>query len=164
MKQVYDITKIPNYKLYFLRKNNFQKHTYNKPLTSDCGVIIVTENNQMPETFDVCIFPTNSTSEKMIYLNKLSFHIDPMLFSLLFPGGDLGWSTGFKQRPENNAEALSILQHYSYRMAYRPSHPLFNPILYSGRLTQGFFIHAMLMIDNNRMNFFRHNQQKLRME
>ena len=38
LKQVYNYYDLPNYKLYFLRKSNFQKHTYNKPLTSDCGV------------------------------------------------------------------------------------------------------------------------------
>ena len=49
-------------------------------------------------------------------------------------------------------------------MAYRPDHISFNPILYSGRLTQQFFIHALLMVDNNRMNFFRNNQKHLRVE
>lgn len=100
LKQIYDINNLPNYKLYFLRKSGLQKHTYNKPLTSDCGVIIVSKHNSIPENFDVCVYPKSSENNKqIIYLSKLSFHIDPMLFPILFPGGNLGCSTGFDKKP-----------------------------------------------------------------
>ena len=39
--QISNIQNLPNYILYFIRKNDKQKHRYNKPLTSECGAIIV---------------------------------------------------------------------------------------------------------------------------
>lgn len=37
-------------------------------------------------------------------------------------------------------------------------------MLFGGRLTQQFFIHALVMVESNRMNFFRNNQKQLRIE
>ena len=38
----------------------------------------------------------NKITKKLViiitYLNKFSYHVDPMVFALLFPLGDLGWS------------------------------------------------------------------------
>ena len=36
---------------------------------------------------------------QLTYLNKLSHHVDPMVFPLLFPLGDLRWSTGYNKHP-----------------------------------------------------------------
>ena len=36
------------------------------------------------------------------YLNKLSHHVDPMVFPLLFPLGDLAWSIGYTKHPNLN--------------------------------------------------------------
>ena len=103
-----------------------------------------------------------------------------MVFPLLFPSGDLGWSIRYKKHPrfnrhiddikENNDSlqsknhSLSILQFYSYRLAFKPNQEQFNPLLYAGKLTQQFFIHALVMVENNRMNFFRNNQKQSRIE
>ena len=72
------------------------------------------------------------------YLSKLSFHVDPMTFPIIFPSGDLWWSPLFKQYT-NIDKKLSPLQFYSYRLAYR-SNNKFDPILFCGRLTQRYVI------------------------
>ena len=110
------------------------------------------------------MYPKNipNNEKKHTYINKLSHHIDPMVFPLLFPLGDLGWSIGYTKKP-NEKEKLTILQYYSYRLAYRPNDK-FSPLLYSGRLTQQYFLHAYVMMESNRMNFFRNNQKILRVE
>lgn len=41
---------------------------------------------------------------------------------------------------------------------------LTSPILFSGRLTQQYFLQAYIMVENNRMNYFRQNQKQLRIE
>ena len=115
-----------------------------------------------------------------------------MVFPLLFPLGDLGWSTGYNKHPnekkkcfneknkylneknkcpdkknkcpnkkkkhDNEKRCLTILQYYLYRLSYRSKN--FSPILFGGRLTQQYFLHAYVMIESNRMNYFRNHQDK----
>ena len=99
--QLFNIQILPNYILYFIRKNDKQKYRYNKPLTSECGAIIVS-NTGMPTTYDMCsVYPKNTSDNggTHTYLNKLSHHVDPIVFSLFFPLGDLGWSIGYTKSP-----------------------------------------------------------------
>ena len=85
-----------------------------------------------------------------------------MTFPIMFPSGDLRWSPLFKQYT-NTDKNLSPLQFYSYRLAYRPNNT-FNPILFCGRLTQQYVIQAYIIIESNRLNFYRYNQKKIRIE
>lgn len=87
--------------------------------------------------------------------------MDPLIFPLLFPGGDLGWSPLRKQ--VDNEQRASALQFYSYRLAYRQLKK-FNPLLYRGRLTQQYIIHAYIVIESTRLDYFRFHQNKLRIE
>ena len=88
--------------MYFIRKNDNQQHRYNAPLTSECGAIIVSQD-QIPENYDICIYPKHvSNNHEITYLNKLSHHVDPMVFPLLFPSGDLGWSIGYLKKTKFN--------------------------------------------------------------
>ena len=161
------VQNLPNYKLYFIQKNNDQKHCYNKPLTSECGAIIVSKSG-ITENYDICIYP-KSTDNDIIpthtYLNKLSHHVDPMVFSLMYPSGDLGWSIGYTKNPKVECkEKLTILKYYLHRLAYRPNVYNFSPLLFGGRLTPQLFLHAYIMIESNRMNYFRNKQDNLRVE
>jgi hypothetical protein len=94
-------------------------------------------------------------------LNKISQHIDPLCFPLFFPNGDLGWSDKFPKNP-NSKDYLTVLQYYEYRLSYRPNEIIFNPLLYGGRLTQQFFINAYMIIETNRLNWLRYDQDALR--
>lgn len=98
LHQLANIKNIPDYRLYFLRKNDKQQHRYNKPLTSECGAIIISKS-VIPEDYDLCVYPKHDLNcqQEFTYLNKLSHHVDPMVFPLMFPSGDLGWSTNYKK-------------------------------------------------------------------
>ena len=58
-------------------------------------------SSTIPDDYDLYIYPKhNSNCEtKKVYMNKLSHHVDPMVFPILFPFGDLGWSIGYKKKP-----------------------------------------------------------------
>ena len=100
-KNLYELTKnqkLDNYKLFFLRKTGKERHVYNKPNTAECGAIIIRKNNAAP--FDLCVYPKNIKKGDKQYttINKLTHHIDPLVFTLLFPHGDLSWSIGYKKK------------------------------------------------------------------
>lgn len=98
-----------------------------------------------------------------IFLPKLSTHIDPMAFPLLSPCGDLGWTPCIMQSSEGATKQISVLEYYAFRVMYR-NIDQFNPIYYGGRLHQQYLIYAYIRIENQRLNYFLHNQNKLRIE
>ena len=117
----------------------------------------------MVSEVEYCVYPKNSdVKEKTTFIKFISHHLDPMVFPILFPAGDLGWSTGYTKN-EKTKENLSTLQYYSYRLAFTPNSELI-PFLYAGRLTQQYLIHAYIVVESNRMNYFRQNQNCLRRE
>ena len=100
LHQLSNSQNLPNYKLYFVRKADKQQHRYNKPLIAECGAIIVSKSG-IPDDYDLCIYPKQNLNHetKKVYLNKLSQLVDPMVFPLLFPSDDLGWSIGYDKKP-----------------------------------------------------------------
>ncbi|XKL63435.1 hypothetical protein PGB90_005799 [Kerria lacca] len=64
---------------------------------------------------------------------------------------------------EGVMKQISVLQYYSYRLMYR-NVDKFNPIYYGGRLHQQYVIHAYIRVENQRLNYILHNQNKLRIE
>lgn len=48
---------------------------------------------------DFCVQPSNSRSVKRVH--PLSRHIDPMVFPIIFPFGESGWTCGLKQKCGN---------------------------------------------------------------
>ena len=147
-----------------MKKTGKEKHVY-KPLTAECGAIIVSDCG-VPTNFDICVYPKELPNDvpTHTYLNKLCHFVDPMVFPIMFPSGDLGRSTNYKKHSENENDKLTLLQYYLYRLSYRAFIDNFNPLLYAGRLTQQFFIHSYVMIESNRMNVLRNNQTTLRIE
>uniref|UniRef100_A0A0K0EGY7 Helitron_like_N domain-containing protein n=1 Tax=Strongyloides stercoralis TaxID=6248 RepID=A0A0K0EGY7_STRER len=135
------------------------KRVYNKPVTCECAAIIVSKDGVVPD-FDLCVYPI--ANEKSTLLPKLSAHIDPMVFPLLFPNGDLGWTCLIMQEAKKTKQ-ISAFHYYSYRLMYRNIEH-FNPIYYEGKLHQQYVIHAYVRIENQRLNYFLHNQNKLRIE
>lgn len=164
-KTLYNLTKnveVDNYKLIFERKRGNKNKLYEKPLTAECALILATNDGNVPKNIDLCVYPKQIPIGKndIEVLNLLSQHIDPMIFPLLFPKGDLGWTVNNNFEDSNN---ITPNQYYSYRLAYRP-YLGFDQILMSGRLSQQYVIHAFLRVEYNRLNFLRHNQDQLRIE
>ena len=145
--------KLSEYCLYFTRNINLNKNRYSAPSTAECAALIVSKDGS----------PKMQDREKsQSYLSKLLFHVDPMTFPIMFPSEDLGWSPLFKQ-DTNTDQNLSPLKVYSSCLIYRPNNK-FDPIFFCGRLTQQYVIQAYIIIESNRLNFYRYNQKKLRIE
>lgn len=86
-------------------------------------------------------------------LPKQSTHIDPMSFPLLFPSGDLGWTSNIFWTGNIETKQISILQYYAYRLMYRDIDQ-FDPIYYGDRLHQHYVIHAYIHIENQCLNYY----------
>lgn len=156
-RHLYELSKdknLPEYNLFFVKNVKLNEKTYNEPRTAECAALIVSRNGDIPQQFDFCIYPRTVPTDKkpVTFLNKLSLHLDPLTFPIMFPLGDLGWNFEFKQNFYCK-KILSPLQYYSCRLAYRLKGE-FSPVLYCGRLTQQYVIQADLIISlfNNNNN------------
>lgn len=86
-------------RLMFTRNVRDDKNTYNAPQTSnDVALVFSTdrEGNMENANLDFCVQPSNSRSVKRVH--PLSRHIDPMVFPIIFPFGESGWTSGLTCR------------------------------------------------------------------
>ncbi|XP_071040054.1 uncharacterized protein [Parasteatoda tepidariorum] len=134
------------------------KRRYNKPTSSELAAIIVSKDGVVP-VCDLTVYPKQEIRETSI-INQRSQHADPMVFPLLFPKGDLGWTY---QMPSQKGKQISPIQYYGHRLALRPNGP-FNPLLHAGKLSQQYVINCYLLVESQRLDFIRNNQGTLRTE
>nr|XP_042911674.1 uncharacterized protein LOC122272279 [Parasteatoda tepidariorum] len=122
------------------------KRRYNKPTSSELAAIIVSKDGVVP-VCDLTVYPKQEIRETSI-INQRSQHADPMVFPLLFPKGDLGWTY---QMPSQKGKQISPIQYYGHRLALRPNGP-FNPLLHAGKLSQQYVINCYLLVETLKCN------------
>jgi hypothetical protein len=101
----------------------------------------------------VCIMTRDDTIRKISNLNA-SYH--PLHYPLLFPHGEVGWCP--KDRLENK---VSNLAHTRFRMHERPERESTH-LLQAGALTQEYVVDSWAQIEDQELDWYRHNQDKLR--
>ena len=88
-----------------------------------------------------------------------------MSYPLLFPKGDLGFKLKMQHvgdRKTKSRNEITFKEFYNYRLSLRNNE--FNPLFFSGPLTQQYMIDAYCKIEANRLNYLRHNQASLRVD
>ncbi|XP_076918476.1 uncharacterized protein LOC143578911 [Bidens hawaiensis] len=97
-------------------------------------------------------------------INKQHPSYMSLQYPLLFPYGDSGWSPNLSLRvPEGNWERrLTINMYYSYVLHDRSN--VYTLPLRGGRLTQQCIVDAYVCIEENRLDYIRHNQRIFRTE
>ncbi|RWS22012.1 uncharacterized protein B4U80_01223, partial [Leptotrombidium deliense] len=157
LNDVFKENKDESVSLNFVSYCNDDQRRYNVPTSNAIAAIIATRDGSIPDAVDVKVFPKNKNAYD--FLSNLSQHSDPMLFPLLFPNGDNGWSYQMKT---TNGKNVSPLQYYSFRLT--PRNGQFNQVLCSGRLTQQYIINCYLTIESQRLKYLRYNQDQIRSE
>lgn len=78
------------WELRLIRTSRDDKRRYNLPITNnECMYLIESADGDVPN-IDLAVHPRGQSGCKR--LHHLSRHIDPMVFPILFPCGDSGWS------------------------------------------------------------------------
>ena len=83
---------IPDVSLCFIRDNKDDARRYNAPIVSQIAAVFTTDNGLPQDQREFVVFP-HAEQQKLIQLNDLSKHIDPMSYPLLFFFGEPGWTT-----------------------------------------------------------------------
>jgi hypothetical protein len=132
---------------------------YNNPRTNEVAIVFQNVDGEPPFERDLRIY--SKSEHKTKHLSILDPNCDPMVYPILFPHSELGWSEDMKPTKESSRNRITMLQFYSYRLAIRKE---FNPILNAAKLTQQYIVDAYVKIEGNRLNYIRMNQKSLRVE
>ncbi|KAG5863312.1 hypothetical protein JTB14_024439 [Gonioctena quinquepunctata] len=87
---------------------------------------------------------------------------DPMVYPLLFPCGDNGYSTGVRYNPRRGRpvdKTVTILQYYRYRLYIRDT---FSKLHHGGKLFQQYIVDSWIKNEMNRLWWFREHQNDFR--
>ena len=72
-------------------KKGPDQRRYNDPTHDDVAAVFVASDGAPPLERDIVIYPKNATPRNIGYMSS---NIDPMVYPLLFPHGELSWVHG----------------------------------------------------------------------
>ncbi|XP_035830876.1 uncharacterized protein LOC110866786 [Helianthus annuus] len=149
-------------KLRLIGKREQDGRTYNLPTSSEVAALIVGDIDNALEKRDIVV-ETQTGSLKRI--SELHPSYLALQYPILFPYGDDGYRIDIphkgvidvtnKKRPN-----CTMREFFAYRVQDRSNQ--FSLILNSRRLFQQFLVDAYTMIESERLNFIRFQQQDLR--
>ncbi len=132
---------------------------YSNPQMNEVAIVFQNVDGEPPFERDLRIY--SKSERKTRHLSILEANCDPMVYPILFPHSELGWDGNMKSASDTKRNRITMLQHYSYRLAIRQE---FSPILNAAKLTQQYIVDAYVKIESNRLNYIRMNQKLLRVE
>ncbi|XP_066934759.1 uncharacterized protein [Clytia hemisphaerica] len=133
----------------------------NAPLHKEVAAIFTGEDGAPPAGRNIVVYPRNHHLQSIPSTFSV---VDPYIYPLLFPRGDLGWDMNMPrvaERATRTRNHVTQLEHYVYQLAIRRG---FSALHLSGRLFQQFLVDAYTKVEGSRLDFLRHNQQQLRAE
>ena len=128
---------------------------YDLPAANEVAIIYVGYDGDVPSTRSLCI---HDRGGRLINISHLDKRCDPLTYPLIFPTGADGWEPILQN---SDGKRVSQMQFYAYLFAIRDS---FNPILRAGKLFQQFAVDCFMKIEQNRCNYHRQHQSKMRAE
>jgi hypothetical protein len=159
-----------------VQDRNSDLRRYNAPRTNEVAVIFQNADGEPPLERDLLIHcranDSDSNPKRTERISVLDPNLEPLVYPLLFPYGDQSWGIDIplykptallhvRRTSDNPRTRVTQMQYYGYRFSIREG---FNPFLSAGKLTQQYFVDAYVKTEANRLNYYRHNQSKLRVE
>ncbi|GBM14378.1 hypothetical protein AVEN_246551-1 [Araneus ventricosus] len=90
MHQLIQSNPTVNVKMIFMEHPDLDMHRYNVPTSrTEVAAIFVGDDGEPPANRDIYIYPIGEGCKNISPLNQCN---DPMVYPLLFPRGEQGWS------------------------------------------------------------------------
>ena len=159
--------RVPNEVRMFFHEQNPLDGRLNKPLHEEVAAVFTGKEGAPPEREYIVIESNGTNGNNLKILNDLSEHVDPMSYPILFPNGDPGFKLKMPHIGDNRTEfrnQITLREFYNSRLSIRNDVINFNPIFFSGSLTQQYMIDAYVKIEANRLQYLRFNQANLRVD
>lgn len=137
------------------------RRRYNLP-TAEEVAFILPGNNTEADSRDIILRKRMPTDIALYRISDGHPAYAPLHYVLLFPHGDHGWHQElYMYQPDaRTPKRLSQTRYVAYRLHQRNNE--FSTILRGGRLFQQYVIDMWASAEQNRLNYLRMNQRKLR--
>jgi hypothetical protein len=137
---------------------------YNMPTTDDLAMLVIGDFSLDTFKRDIIIETRNSELRRISSLHPAYMALQ---YPLLFPYGERGFQvgvlySGLEARETNSRTHMTMQDYYCYQFHYKSGQP--NPFLSYGTLSNQAKVDARACIDENRLAYILHNQDRLRVE
>jgi hypothetical protein len=144
---------------------------YNAPSVDEVAVLIP-GNHDQTGAISRRDFVVRYRGGEVEAMDVCNMFYDPLQYVLFFPYGEFGWHTAIpsfkKGTDEISAKKVTARQYYAYVLMPRyvdPASADFDSALfYGGKALQQYIVDQYAKIEQNRLNYIRHNQAKLRVD
>ncbi|XP_074296486.1 uncharacterized protein LOC141626705 [Silene latifolia] len=152
-----------NIKLRLIGRRAKDGRTYNLPTTSEVAALIVGDIGCAPDERDIVVQTQTGSLQR---INELHPSYLALQYPLLFPYGEDGYSCDILHSDAYEANTkkrkkLTMREFFAFRIMER-NVERGCALLVARRLFQQFLVDAYTMIETERLNFIRRNQQVLR--
>lgn len=152
-------------KLRLIRRRTKDGRTHNLPTASEVAALVVGDIDAYLIERDIII---ETQSKSLQRIDPLHPKYLALQYPLLFPYGEDGFTNdipireSYRIRKNCQRQFISMLEYFAYRIQERYGD---SPILlHSRRLLQQFLVDVYTMVESQRLQFYRFNQPKLRVE
>lgn len=132
-----------------------------KPSTSEVAALVVKDPTEESEGRDIIVEYKDMVPKR---ISEIHPKFMAMQYPLLFPYGEDGFTLKIpynkKEGVTYSREYVTMLEYYAYYLQQRPDQ--FMLLLTSGHLSLQFWVDVFTCIEQNRLNWIRKNQGKLR--
>jgi hypothetical protein len=130
--------------------------THNLPSTSEVAALVVRNLDEECQGRDIIGEYKNMIPQR---ISEVHPKLMVLQYPLLYPYGEDGFMLEIPYINEGNKEYkrkyVSMLEYYAYYLHYRPGQSML--LLNSGRLSLQFWVDVFTCIEQNRLNWIRHN-------
>jgi hypothetical protein len=147
------------------------RRRYQDPEASvkEIAVILPGDGDRPAEAQDIILYRKHGAPLQRI--SDIHPFYPSLRYVLLYPTGQLGWHRNIlyadveEGGPRNGKRTRVTLAEYQrYRLFIRPPHVESNHLFLTGKLFQEYVCEAWAVAEQNRLNYIRFNQRKLRVE
>ena len=128
---------------------------YNLPTGTDVAVIMPAETIKAPCKRDVVVYKSTEdhpNGHPLMRIETIHPMYDPLMYVLMFPFGDKGFSPDAHPLTKKPSECCSAMQYYKYRLMPQ-SGETFNTIHRLGRLFQQYVVDMYAKIEFSRLQY-----------
>jgi hypothetical protein len=147
-----------NFGIKFLSTPALDMRTYNTPTAPEIAVLMVEDGNESSGR-DLLV---KKRGRGLFRISETHPCYDPMQYPLLFPRGEGGWHPGILHR--DGVGRVTVKDWGCYYSQIRNVNKLTNILHLSGRLFQQWIVDQYAKVEQERLQYIRHNQRKIRAE
>lgn len=152
-----------DYHDYTLRILGKRNGTHNLPSASEVAALVVRDPTGESEGRDIVVEYKNMEPQR---ISEIHPKFMSMQYPLLFPYGEDGFKLEIPYKKTkggaNSRKYVTLLDYYAFYLQQHPDQGML--LLKSGHLSLQFWVDVYTCIEQNRLNWIRHNQGKLRTE